>query len=100
MSSEIYDGLCACFQGWLVDDDLRRRGVDPADAGALSLAAKFVPFYGLCAYLALRPPLPTRPPPPPPAGAPARAREELGRRASQVCVALASRHAHPPRSRH
>ena len=52
--------LFACFQGWLVDDDLRRRGVEPADAGLLGAAAKFVPFFGLCAYLALRPPLPTR----------------------------------------
>ena len=52
--------LFACFQGWLVDDDLRRRGVDPAEASALGAVAKFVPFYGLCAYLALRPPLPTR----------------------------------------
>jgi len=52
--------LFACFQGWLVDDDLRRRGVEPSEAGALRAAAKFVPFLGLCAYLALRPPLPTR----------------------------------------
>merc|ERR1719201_482226 len=79
-SSFVVDlGLFALFQGWLVDDDLRRRGVDPAAAGALRTAARFVPFYGLCAYLTLRPPLPTRPPPsasaPPPtapAGAAAR----------------------------
>jgi hypothetical protein len=53
--------LFACFQGWLVDDDLRRRGVEPSDAGALGAVAKFVPFVGMCAYLALRPPLPERP---------------------------------------
>ena len=79
-SSFVVDlGLFALFQGWLVDDDLRRRGVDPAAAGALRTAARFVPFYGLCAYLTLRPPLPTRPtpsasapPPTAPAGAAAR----------------------------
>ena len=57
--------LFAAFQGWLVDDDLRRRGVsDPAKATgelkALRAAAKFLPFFGLCAYAALRPPLPSR----------------------------------------
>ena len=52
--------LFGLFQGWLVDDDLRRRGVQPADAGALGAVAKFVPFYGLCAYLLLRPALPRR----------------------------------------
>ena len=45
------------FQGWLVDDDLKRRGVAAGDAGALRALAKFVPFYGLCAYLSLRPEL-------------------------------------------
>lgn len=53
--------LFALFQGWLVDDDLRRRGVADGEAGALRAAAKLVPFYGLCAYLALRPPLSKRP---------------------------------------
>ena len=52
--------LFGLFQGWLVDDDLRRRGVQPADAGALGAVAKFMPFYGLCAYLLLRPALPRR----------------------------------------
>ena len=52
--------LFGLFQGFLVDDDLRRRGVDPEAAGALRALGKFVPFYGLCGYLALRPPLPTR----------------------------------------
>lgn len=53
-------GLFALFQGWLVDDDLRRRGVPDGYSGALRALAKLVPFYGLCAYLALRPPLPRR----------------------------------------
>ena len=52
--------LFACFQGWLVDDDLRRRGVDPSEAGPLAAVAKYLPFLGLCAYMGLRPPLPTR----------------------------------------
>jgi len=52
--------LFAIFQGWLVDDDLRRRGIDPVDAGALRFVAKYVPFWGLCAYLTLRPALPSR----------------------------------------
>jgi hypothetical protein len=52
-------GLFALFQGWLVDDDLRRRGTDP-DAAPLASVARFVPFYGLCAYLAFRPALPSK----------------------------------------
>ena len=42
--------LFSLYQGWLVDDDCRRRGVDPA-AFAPASAAKFVPFYGLAYYL-------------------------------------------------
>lgn len=45
------------FQGWLVDDDLRRRGVD-VDNGeekVLSTVAKFLPFFGLIIYFSLRP---------------------------------------------
>ncbi|KAL1508179.1 hypothetical protein AB1Y20_004299 [Prymnesium parvum] len=52
--------LFALFQGWLVDDDLRRRGVDPESAGALRWLAKGLPFWGLCAYLTVRPSLPAR----------------------------------------
>lgn len=54
------------FQGWLVDDDLRRRGVNiddmPSDSNIALLrgAAKYVPFFGLAAYLTLRPALPSR----------------------------------------
>ena len=43
------------FQGWLIDDDaLRRGGVNPV----LKNVGKFVPFFGLVAYLAMRPSLP------------------------------------------
>jgi hypothetical protein len=49
-------GLFALFQGAMVGDDARRRGLDPS--GPLALVAKFVPFFGLFAYLLLRPPLP------------------------------------------
>ena len=59
-SSFVVDlGLFALFQGWLVDDDLRRRGVDPAEFAPAN-AAKFAPFYGLAYYLFARPPLPRR----------------------------------------
>jgi hypothetical protein len=44
------------FQGWLVDDDARRRG-DTANP-LLTAVAKLVPFFGLVAYLGLRPSLP------------------------------------------
>lgn len=52
--------LFALFQGVMVDDDLRRRGVDPSRSriGAL---AKVIPFFGLVAYFLLRPPLPGQP---------------------------------------
>jgi len=48
----------ALFQGWLVDDDLKRRGVSSDEP--LAKAAKYVPFLGMGAYLALRPQLPKR----------------------------------------
>jgi ketosteroid isomerase-like protein len=58
-SSFVVDlALFALFQGALIDDDLKRRGVAPEDAGALRALATFVPFFGLVGYLALRPPLP------------------------------------------
>jgi len=50
-------GLFALFQGALVGDDARRRGLDPK--APLVLGAKLLPFFGLFAYLMLRPPLPT-----------------------------------------
>ena len=56
--------LFALFQGWLVDDDLARRGVgaagSPTDRPTLRAMAKYVPFLGLCSYALLRPPLPSR----------------------------------------
>jgi len=53
--------LFALFQGWLVDDDLKRRGLaEQTGAPSLRVLAKYVPFYGLCAYLAARPALPRR----------------------------------------
>jgi hypothetical protein len=50
------------FQGWLVDDDLKRRGVDITDEdyGALRMIAKYFPFFGLAIYLTARPELPSR----------------------------------------
>lgn len=62
-SSFVVDlAIFALFQGWLVDDDMRRRGVD-VDSGEMAVlrnTAKFVPFFGLAAYLSLRPPLSVR----------------------------------------
>jgi hypothetical protein len=40
------------FQGWLVDDDAKRRGMD--STSILVKIAKYVPFFGLAAYLASR----------------------------------------------
>lgn len=49
------------FQGWFVDDDLKRRGVanDTRDSRELRWVGKYLPFFGLAAYLALRPPYPS-----------------------------------------
>jgi len=41
------------FQFWLVEDDMKRRGME--DDSPLVLAAKFVPFFGMAAYLVFRP---------------------------------------------
>ena len=46
----------AIFQGWLVDDDVKRRG----GAGPGVEAARYVPFFGLAFYLLTRPPLPSK----------------------------------------
>lgn len=48
------------FQGWLVDDDWRRRGRSMEDERFLRNVAKFVPFWGLACYLTFRPKLPSR----------------------------------------
>jgi hypothetical protein len=56
-SSFVVDlAIFGLFQGWLVDDDLKRRGV--VDGGILAALAKFVPFFGMAAYLVFRPSLP------------------------------------------
>lgn len=52
--------LFAIFQGWLIDDDLKRRGASLDDTTGLRTVGKFIPFYGLCAYLLLRPSFPSR----------------------------------------
>lgn len=44
------------FQGSLIDDDMRRRGVEPRGLGVW--LAKIVPFVGLFGYLLWRPALP------------------------------------------
>lgn len=43
------------FQGWLIDDDARRRSHDSI---LTSSAVKYIPFFGLLFYLFTRPPLP------------------------------------------
>ena len=50
--------IFAIFQGWLVDDDLKRRGTP--SGWLLPGIAKNVPFFGMAAYLLLRPSLPRR----------------------------------------
>jgi len=54
--------IFALFQSWFVDDDLKRRGVGVEDVelSGLRNVAKYVPFFGLAAYLTLRPPLSSR----------------------------------------
>jgi hypothetical protein len=52
-------GVFWAFQGVLLPDDLRRRGLDPARGPGAAAAALgwAVPFLGLAAYLLWRPPL-------------------------------------------
>jgi ketosteroid isomerase-like protein len=52
--------IFALFQGWLVEDDLKRRGVRSGDLRILESAAKYIPFFGMAAYLILRPRIPER----------------------------------------
>jgi hypothetical protein len=47
------------FQGWLVDDDWRRRGRSLDEESFLRNVAKFIPFFGLAAYLTFRPSYPS-----------------------------------------
>ena len=49
--------IFALFQGWLVDDDMARRGMEKKDGGLLEFAGKYVPFFGMAVYLLLRPSL-------------------------------------------
>jgi ketosteroid isomerase-like protein len=52
--------IFAAFQSWFVDDDLKRRDIDKDDLKVLRGVAKYLPFFGLAAYLSVRPPLPSR----------------------------------------
>jgi hypothetical protein len=47
------------FQGWLVDDDWKRRGRSLEEEKFLRNVAKFVPFFGLASYLIFRPKFPS-----------------------------------------
>jgi ketosteroid isomerase-like protein len=60
-SSFIVDlAIFAIFQSWFVDDDLQRRGVAEGELEVLRNVAKYVPFFGLVAYITLRPELLSR----------------------------------------
>lgn len=50
--------IFAVLQGWLIDDDWKRRRRDDSDGAWLPAVGKYVPLFGLAAYLTLRPPLP------------------------------------------
>lgn len=50
--------IFAAFQGWLVDDDLKRRGIADDEQAVLRNTGKFVPFFGLAAYMFFRPSFP------------------------------------------
>ena len=47
------------FQGWLIDDDWKRRGRSLEEEKFLRNVAKFFPFFGLAAYLVFRPSYPS-----------------------------------------
>ncbi|KAL7431478.1 hypothetical protein ACHAXH_006126 [Discostella pseudostelligera] len=47
------------FQGWLVDDDWKRRGRSMEEEKFLRNVAKFIPFFGLASYLIFRPQYPS-----------------------------------------
>jgi hypothetical protein len=58
-SSFVVDlAIFGLFQGWLVDDDVKRRGMDAESP--LVNAAKYVPFFGMVAYLTYRTPIPSQ----------------------------------------
>ena len=52
--------IFAAFQGWFIDDDIKRRRMD-ADSW-LGKAGKFVPFFGMAVYLTFRDPIPKKTP--------------------------------------
>jgi hypothetical protein len=45
------------FQNWLIDDDLKRRGIKETELMPLRWIGKCIPFFGLAYYFAVRPPL-------------------------------------------
>ena len=47
------------FQGWLIDDDWKRRGRSLEEEKFLRNVAKFFPFFGMAAYLIWRPKYPS-----------------------------------------
>ena len=47
--------IFALFQGWFIDDDMRRRGVQLSELKELRWLGKIIPFFGLALYLAFRP---------------------------------------------
>ena len=47
--------IFAVFQGWLIDDDLRRRGIADDECTTLRNAAKYLPFFGMVVYMTVRP---------------------------------------------
>jgi hypothetical protein len=47
------------FQGWLIDDDWKRRGRSLEEEKFLRNVAKFIPFFGLASYLIFRPQYPS-----------------------------------------
>lgn len=52
--------IFSCFQGWLVEDDWKRRGRSVDDERFLRNVAKYLPFWGMACYLTFRPGLPSR----------------------------------------
>jgi hypothetical protein len=53
--------IFAGFQGWFIDDDLQRRGVQSDEETMLRNVGKYVPFFGLAYYLTFRPGLSASP---------------------------------------
>ena len=63
-SSVLVDlAIFAIFQGWLVDDDMKRRGGDFADRSRAEIlvrrVGKYIPFFGLAFYMTFRPTFPS-----------------------------------------